>query len=133
MKQKLHLEFTVPVPKIGTGKFKNRLAVNNTIPTWYRFQKTKIKNTFKENLSQWHIEESQLALEENVTVEFQLYRPTKHKLDADSIAISAGKWTVDLLVEKGWIKDDNVVTFIYRPVIVEKERVETEVNVKVYG
>ena len=128
----LLLEFTTPVPKIGAGKFKNQLAVNNTIPNWYRWYKKKIKDTFKQLLAEWHIEESQLALDD-VTVEFQLYRPTARKLDADSIAISAGKWTVDLLVERGWIKDDNTVTFIYKPVIIERDRVETDVKVSVYA
>lgn len=123
------LEFTVAVPKIGTGKAKNQLVLMNNASVWMRYYQTKIKKTYKDHLKEWHISESSLALESG-TVEFQLYRPTKRRLDADSIAF-IGKWTVDFLVEQGYFIDDDQVTFVYKPVIVEKDRVETEIKVTV--
>jgi len=121
----------VAVPKIGAGKAKDQLVLMNNAPVWMRYYQTKIKKQFKDHLREWHVPESQLALDEG-TVEFRLYRPTKRRLDADSIAF-IGKWTVDFLVEQGYFKDDDQVTFVYKPVVVEKERVETEVKVSVYA
>lgn len=127
---KIILETTIPVPKIGTGKAKNQLVLMNNASIWMRYYQTKIKKAFKDNLKEWHLPESELSLASG-TVEFQLYRPTKRRLDADSIAF-IGKWFVDTLVEQGYFKDDDQVTFIYKPVIVEKDRVETEIKIKVY-
>ena len=125
------LTCTFPVPKIGAGKHKNQLVTNNNVSIWKRWYETKIKKTFKDSLRDWTVPESELKLKSG-TVEFQLYRPTRHRLDADSITWE-GKWFVDFLVEQGYFEDDDQVTFIYKPVIVEHERVETEVYVVVKG
>lgn len=127
---KIILETTIPVPKIGTGKSKNQLVLMNNASIWMRYYQTKIKKAFKDNLKDWHLPKSELSLDSG-TVEFRLYRPTKRRLDADSIAF-IGKWFVDTLVEQGYFKDDDQITFMYKPVIVEKDRVETEVKIKIY-
>lgn len=124
------LECTFPVPKIGAGKSKNQLVLMNNASVWMRYYQAKIKKTMKDDLKAWLVPTSDLMLDSG-TVEFRLYRPTRKRLDADSIAF-IGKWFVDLLVEQGYFKDDDQVTFIYKPVIVEKDRVETEIYVKIY-
>jgi hypothetical protein len=97
------LEFEVPYPVILAGKGKGRLCTVNSMPLWYRYQKTKIKNMFKTKLGEWLIPDSDKRLEQ-ATVSFQIIRPDKHLIDPDSLAGSAGKWIVDYFVEKGWLK-----------------------------
>jgi Holliday junction resolvase RusA-like endonuclease len=125
------IEFTCQFPKIGVGKYKNQLCTLNNIPKFYRYEKTKIKNKFKEQLLGWTVPRVDYNYPEGY-VEFQLYRPTKLRLDADAGAL-VYKWIVDLLVEEGYFKDDDQITFILKPVIVDKERVETEIKVTVYA
>ncbi len=124
------LEFTYSAPKIGAGKHKNQLATNNNAVNWLRYYKTKIKNTFKDNLIEWSVPQVEHNYKSG-TVEFQIYRPNKRRIDADAFGISSFKWTVDLLVQQGWFKDDDQVTFIFKPAIVETERIETDVKVRV--
>ncbi len=126
------LTFKCQYPKILTGKQKGKLATNNQIPAWFRFQKTKIKNQFKESLGDWSIPESKLSMDSG-TVEFTIYRNTMRRIDADSCSSSAGKWCVDFLVEQGWFSDDDKITFIFRPAILGSETVETMIEVKVYA
>ena len=117
---------------IGEGKHKNKLAVTNTLQYWYRYKKTKIKNTFKESLNSWIIPECDKAPNKCGVIEFQLYRPNERGLDADSISVSTGKWIMDFIVEQGWFSDDDKMTFVYKPKIVDKSLSVTEVHVKVY-
>lgn len=98
----------------------------NNASIWMRYYQAKIKKTFKDSLKDWVIPIHEGSPHTIGSVEFQLYRPTKRRLDADSIAF-IGKWTVDLLVEQGYFVDDDNITFVYKPVIVESDRVETEV------
>lgn len=126
------LSFICRYPTVLTGRAKGRLATNNNVPDWYRFQKTKIKNSFKESLGEWTIPQSDLKCELGA-IKFTTIRPNKKRIDADSPAISAGKWTADFLVEQGWFEDDDKVQFLYLPVQVCPEYNETMIRVEVYG
>ena len=125
------LEFRVGVPKILSGKGKGRLVSLNTIPLWYRYQKTKIKNQFKDAIKDWFIPKSDKRYKSGSIV-FKLYRPTKVKLDADG-QIFAYKWIADALVEQGWFLDDDKITFVLEPVVHDVNKVETEIKVEVYA
>ena len=127
---KLILEFTVPVPKIGTGKWNNELVLMNNASKWIKWHRAKIRKEFLALLGEWQVPKStENAL--SGRIEYRLYRPTQCKLDADSIAYPA-KWCTDFITKQGYFLDDNQVESQFKPVIVEKDRVETEMKVSVY-
>jgi len=126
------LSFICRYPTILTGKYKGRLASTNSVPYWYRYQKTKIKGSFKESLGEWTIPESDLNYKVG-SIKFQIIRPNKKRIDADSLAISAGKWTADFLVEQGWFEDDDKLQFHYLPMTVCKDYNETMIRVEIYN
>jgi len=125
------LKFHVQYPVILTGKHKGRLCTINNIPYWYRFQKTKIKNKFKDMLKEWCIPKSNDKYY-SLNIEFTIIRPDRHRIDPDSLAGSAGKWIVDTLVEQGWLKDDDKVRISYNPTIVDEVISETMIKVEIY-
>lgn len=124
------LEFTIALPKIGVGKYKNQHPLMNNAPVWMRYYQKKIKDTFKQNLIEWFVPPNISEFQQG-TVVFTIYKKNRRSMDADSIAF-IGKWCTDLLVSQGWFKDDNQIIFIYKPMIIEKDRVETEMKVEVY-
>lgn len=124
------LEFTCALPKIGIGVRKNEYVLMNNASIWLRFYQTKIKTQFKNHISNWCIPESNLK-HKSGRIEYQLYRPSKKRLDADAPSYIY-KWTMDTLVSQGWFLDDNDITIVLRPVIVEPNRVETEFKVSVF-
>jgi Holliday junction resolvase RusA-like endonuclease len=125
------IEFTCPFPKIGSGKYKNQLCTLNNIPKFFRYQKTKIKNDFKDSLKGWSVPRVEHSHETGL-IEFELYRPTKLRLDADAGALIY-KWIMDLLVEEGYYKDDDKITLVLKPVVIDKERTETQIKVTAYA
>jgi len=125
------LEFTIPFPKIGSGKKRNMLATMNAVPYWYRYSKTQIKNGVKARLTEWLVPEYDKEPHQEGRIEFRLYRPSKVKLDADAGSF-VNKWIIDTLVEQGYFVDDDKLTLVLYPVVVEPERVETDIEVKVY-
>ena len=126
------LTFICRFPTILTGKSKGRVATNNNVPDWYRYQKTKIKNSFKESLGEWTIPQSDLNAETGA-IKFTILRPNKKRIDADSLAISAGKWIADFLVEQGWFSDDDKIQFLYLPMEHSPEHSETMIRVEIFG
>lgn len=126
------LDFTIPYPKIGgTSKQQNRLCTINNLPYWYRWSKTRIKTKLVSELLGWSIP---LAKEEigtnNVAIVFEIVRHNNRKIDADSCAM-IGKWIADLIVIQKYIKDDDILTFIYKPPVVHTtDNVETMINIK---
>ncbi len=121
--------FIIAAPKIGVGKYKNQLPTINNAPIWYRYGKTRIKNDYKEKLTEWFLPKSELMLDSFI-IEFSLFRPNGKKLDADAL-FYIYKWTIDSIVEQGYAKDDNKVKIIINPAILEKKNVETTIKVKV--
>ncbi len=123
------LQFRIPVPKIGAGKKKNQLATINTLPYWYRYRKTIIKNEFKNRLLEWYIGKSNIMME-SFKIEFSIIRNNKRKLDSDSIIMPI-KWIIDVLVQQGYAKDDDKVKIVIIPSVVDLEQLETLIDVKV--
>ena len=123
-------EFTFAPPKIGVGKAKNQYATTNNIPHWVRFHKTKIKNTFKSMLCSWYIPSAEQVFNK-ATVTFQVLRDSKRKIDADAFSSSAYKWTIDTLVQQGYLKDDDKVRIILEPAILNASDNETQIHCKV--
>ena len=125
------LEFSFTLPKIGVGKHKNEYVLMNNAAIWLRFYKSAIANKFKEHICSWSIPESSLKLGSG-RIEYQLYRPNKKRLDSDAPSY-VYKWVMDSIVSQGYFSDDDQIALVLRPCIVERDRVETEVLVKVYG
>ena len=121
------LSFTVAYPKVGIGKSKNQLVTMNNAAVWLRYYKSKISAKYKGLLGDWFIPECTTKPHRSGVLECRIYRPTKQRLDADSASYIV-KWTADFAVEQGWFKDDDQLTFILKPVIVEKNRAETEIE-----
>jgi len=92
--------------------------------------KTKIKNTFKENLREWYIPVAEKKYRK-ATVTFQIKRDSARKIDADAFGISAYKWFIDLLVEQGYLIDDDMVRVIQEPVALNSSLNETQIYCKV--
>jgi hypothetical protein len=101
-------------PKIGSGRYKNQYATVNTLPYWYRYQKTKIKNSFKEMLRNWYFPESEITYD-FAEITFKIIKPTKIRQDPDAFGASAYKWAIDTLVEQKYIIDDMNIRIILEP------------------
>lgn len=130
MQNREAVEFVFTPPKIGAGKHRNTYALINNISYWYRYRATEIKNRFKQELREWFVEQREDEPFIEADIEFTIIRNTKHRIDADSIAL-VSKWTVDLFVEQDWLIDDNRVRFIFHPPILgQSKEVETLIRLK---
>lgn len=125
------IDITFIGPKIGGGRLKNSLATNNNVPTWFRYYKKKIKDSFKTMLCEWYLPKSD-KLYERAEVTFTILRNNNKKMDPDAFGISAYKWAIDLLVEQGYLEDDDKIRIILEPTQLGcKDISETVINMKV--
>lgn len=110
---------------------KNSYATNNTIPSWYRYYKAKIKLRFKIMLCEWYLPESDRNAD-SAEITFTILRNTKRGMDPDAFGISANKWAIDTLVEQGYLRDDDKVRIILEPTELNcSDSGETTINMKV--
>ena len=126
------IEFTVPFPKVISGKKKGQLATMNLYPYWGRWQKTQIKNALRTRLEDWLVPENTGDVYRNGRIIFSLYRPSRLRLDADS-ASHINKMIIDIVTDQGYFVDDDQLQLVLNPVVVEKDRVETDIKVEVFG
>lgn len=110
-----HIDISFIAPKIGAGKFKNQYATTNTIPNWYRYYKPKISQAFKTMLREWYLPDAEGKPFSAGTVTFKIKRNTKRKMDPDAFGASAFKWAIDVLVEQGYLSDDDKVRIVLEP------------------
>jgi hypothetical protein len=104
------------------------LCTLNNIPKWYRYNKTKIKQEYKEFLS-YVIPEPETTYEA-LTIHYRIVRHNNRRIDKDNV-IFALKWLSDYLESIGYIKDDNVVNFVSYDTIVNKNIPETMLEIYV--
>jgi hypothetical protein len=124
------LDFNIPIPKIGVGKHKNQAPLSNNVLVWKRYYETKIKKKFKDSISEWIV--PQCSEPHKIgSVVITIIKNNKRSQDADSIMFIS-KWVVDKLVDLGYFEDDDRIVFVYKPFVHDKEKVEHEINVKVY-
>lgn len=126
----MNFEFVCAPPKIGVGKHKNEYATNNNLPYWYRYYKTKIKNTFKQVLCGWYVPTAEQQFRK-ATVTFQILRDSKRKIDSDAFGSSAYKWILDTITEQGHLIDDDQVRVILEPTSLNASENETQIYCKV--
>ncbi len=123
------LQFTFIPPAFGK---KNQLCTTNTISKWYRFAKTKIKQEFQVELTEWFLPEWEDNPYTKADIEFTVLRKDGKNLDSDSFSVSAYKWLRDMLVTNGYLIDDNMVKQTMHPTLLHVEgNIETSVRVEI--
>ena len=104
-----------------------RLALLNTIPQWFRWQKTAIKNEYKQLLVDFYLPEATEQYRSG-EITFIIQRHTKARIDSDSIALAV-KWFCDTLVESGWLSDDDQIIHHLHPAEYAPGTAETQMRV----
>jgi hypothetical protein len=121
--------------KIGGKKHSNTHALANNVALWYRYSKTKIKNDFKARMKEWSLPIYESEPHDEAEVHFQIFRDSNRKIDSDSMSISTFKWALDLLVEQGYLSDDDRVKIVLHPTKLDKDSkvkyIETMVHMQV--
>ena len=123
------IEFIFVPPCFGIRK--PELITLNNVTKWWKFAKTKIKDEFKAELSDWSLptwEENPYTAAE---IEYTILRNNGFKLDSDNLAFPY-KWLQDLLVENGYMVDDDKIRVVLNPTQLHVEgSVETSVRVTI--
>jgi len=131
-------EINSPCPKwIGTKKAKKdgktirrkveEIISLNNINDWYRFNSSRIKNEYKNLLKEWYIPKA-TKKHKSLFIEFHLFRHNKKTLDSDNLGFII-KWTIDAIKESNWMEDDDQITYIVFPAILNRELKDTEIKV----
>ena len=127
----LLFDFTAPAPK-----YKNQVISLNNVSKWLRFHGSKIKNEYKDTLKEWYIP-SPTKEHEALYIEFHLHRHNKRVLDSDALGFII-KYTIDAIKDTEndegikWLKDDDQITYLVVPATLNRELLETEIQVKVF-
>ena len=130
MEREYDLEWICPFPTIGKGKKANQLCTVNNLPYFYRYGITRIKNTFKEQLKEWYIPKHTGEPTRSALVIFRIKRKNKKRIDPDSAALPQ-KWIADVLVEQGYLIDDDQIRYILEPTEYSCEGVDTSIYCRV--
>lgn len=127
----LIFEFTTQCPK-----WKNQVISLNNVGKWLRFQGSKIKNEYKEMLKEWHIPTPDFE-HSSLYIEFHLTRHNGRVLDSDGLGFII-KYTIDAIKETAnddglrWMTDDDQITYLVKPAVLDRDLLETEITVKVF-
>jgi hypothetical protein len=124
------LSFIMPFPKIGSGKHANAYATMNRIGTFYRWGKTKIKNQLQDMLKEWYVPQWEDKPFRHAVITYQILRDSKRKIDPDASAWIC-KYINDVLVQQGYLVDDDRIRIIYEPPRYGIDGVETSLSVHV--
>jgi len=125
MKNNYLFSFNTPCPT-----YSNKVVSLNNVGKWLRYHKSKISNTYKDNLKDLFIPEASVKLK-SAWIVFKLYRHNKRVLDSDNLGFII-KWTIDAIKEQGWLIDDNQITYTVFPSVLDKELEETQVSVEFF-
>ncbi len=124
------IEFIFTPPSFGIRK--PELATLNNVTKWWGFAQTKMKQEFKTVLTDWSlptVEDDNPYL--RAEIEYTILRKNGIKIDSDNLAFSY-KWLQDLLVENGYMVDDDKIRVVLNPTRLRVEgNIETSVHVKI--
>jgi len=120
------ITFSTAVPKYG-----GQVVSLNNAKKWLKFSETPIKNEYKISLKQFYIPERKIEPLSKAFIIFRIFRKDKRMLDSDSLGYII-KWTIDAIKEENWFIDDDQITYIVFPSVVDKSLIETELTVSVY-
>ena len=118
----------VPLPKMKRKKGDVIVTLNN-VSRWYRYGKTEIKNTWKQELKEMYLPDSDME-HEYLTVKVRIVRNNNRTIDQDGLAF-AYKWLMDTIEEMGYINNDKNVSLQTFPTIVDKTQKGTLLEVRV--
>ncbi len=110
-------------------RFSEVICTLNNVGRWIRWDKVKIKNTYKDHLREYFIpepEEQYTAL----NIKYRIVRHNKSTLDKDNVIFGL-KWLADLLEELGYVKDDKVVNFESFDTVVDASLPETMFQIQI--
>lgn len=138
-------ESIIPLAKFSriskkTGKQTEQLCTINNYSRWKREVSDRTRNgkttpgirtLYKQLLRDFFIPEPEDETFYKITIDYTILRHNKRKIDTDGLIFNH-KWLADLLQEMGWISDDDQVTLIIRPYIVDKNLNETQFKVIAY-
>ena len=127
------LKTKFPFPKIGRGSKKNQLATANNWTTIHWSLRSKIKQDLKAVLKSWFFAENPGEPYDYLILTFKTIAADKRKHDAINMAVPIGKIAQDVLVDLGWVKDDDKDKVILEPTVYEEGLSETMIEVIVEG
>ena len=131
VKQRI-LKTKFPYPKIGRGKYKNQLLTLNNLLKCHWSLISKIKSDLKTVLREWFFAENPDEPYSYLVISFRILSKDKRNHDAINVAYIA-KIAEDVLVDLGWVKDDNQNKIILEPSRYEEGLSETMIEVIVEG
>ncbi len=132
MAQEFDLEIVfTPAMLIRKRKSDVVTTVNNQ-SLWWRHTKTKIMQSFKSNMKEWYIPISEIGQYRWAEIHFTILRTNGRKIDSDALSSSTYKWTIDLLVERKFLSDDDQCRIVLNPTKLHcKGTIETSVLMQV--
>jgi len=123
------INFIFVPPSFGIRK--PELVTLNNITRWWKFAKTKIKDEFKSEISEWNLPEWDDNPFTKAEIEYTILRKDGYKLDSDNLAFTY-KWLQDVLVENCYLIDDDKIKVVLNPTQLHVEgNVETSVRVAI--
>jgi hypothetical protein len=123
------IEFVFVPPSFG--KKNPTLATLNNVSKWWKFAKTKMKDNFITELSEWSLPPWEDNPYTKAEIEYTILRKDGKKIDSDNLAFSY-KWLQDLLVENQYMTDDDKIRVVLNPTRLHVEgSVETSVHVTI--
>jgi len=123
------IEFEIPFPTYKTKKSTQLLSLN-VANRLNHFIKTQIKNRFKMECGLF-IPKAKKTYD-SLIIEATTIRNINKKFDAINTSLPI-KWVEDVLIEKGYIKDDDKNKIIINPTkLGVKNTYKTTLNIKVY-
>ena len=126
------LKTRFPYPRIGRGSMKNQLLTLNNLMKCHWSLISKIKGDLKVSLREWFFAENPDDPYDWLIVRFRIVSKDKKRHDAVNTAYIA-KIAEDVLVDLGWVKDDDRNKVVFEPTVHEEGLKETMIEVIVEG
>ena len=132
MEKEFDLEIVFTPAMLCRKKKSDELVSNNNLSKWWRQSKTKIMNNFKDTMKEWYLPISDDNPYRWAEIHFTILRTNNRKIDSDALGSSTYKWTIDLLVEQGYLLDDDQCRVVQNPTLLNCEgTIETSVRMQV--
>ena len=133
MEKEFDLEIVFTPAMLRRKKKSDVLCTTNNMHLWYRYSKTKIKESFKNDMKEWYLPKHTGDPYRWAEIHFTILRTNKRKIDSDALSSGTYKWTQDLLVEQGYLSDDDQTRLVLNPTEFDCDgTVETSVRMQVY-
>lgn len=124
------IDMVIPFP-YWESKGKKQIASLNNLSRWYRHNHTKIKNGYKDLLRDFYVPEPN-QIYNSLLFKYEIQRHNNRRADSMNLVPLADKWLVDLMVDIGWMKDDDKCYHMISPAVYKKGIVETQLRVQVF-